>query len=64
MHPYILMDLASIRTAKLIDEARATALASQLRRQARLRPARSVAAAATDGCLLCGRSPCTCPVAT
>lgn len=63
MHPYILMDLAAIRSAELIDEARVAALASQLRRQARLRAARSVVAA-TDGCLLCGRSPCTCPVST
>lgn len=63
MHPHILMDLATIRSAALIDETRRTALAAQLRRRARDRAGRSVAPVA-DGCLLCGRSPCACPIGT
>jgi hypothetical protein len=63
MHPHILMELASIRSTTLIDEARRTALARQLRLRARRQDGR-IAAPATDGCLLCGRSPCTCVIAT
>lgn len=63
MHPHILMELARIRSETLIDEARRTALASQLLRRTR-RQARRSAARTAEGCLLCGRSPCTCQVAT
>jgi hypothetical protein len=60
MHPHILMELAHIRTDTLIDEARRTAWAARLRQQARQQARRSATLAA-DGCLRCGRSPCTCP---
>lgn len=63
MHPHILMELARIRSEALIDEARHTALVSQLRRQAGRRTDSSLAPAA-QRCLLCGRSPCACAVVT
>jgi hypothetical protein len=59
MHPYILMELARIRTDALIDEARRTERATRSRRRrAASRGWATVTTAAN--CAGCGRSPCIC----
>lgn len=62
MHPYILSELARIRTDALIDEARRAELAKSVRRQ-QAAARRTKASARTHVCTACGRSPCSCVAA-